>query len=386
MGRHRRSAAGRATTDRATGTRHAHGSHGQGHAPQADAREGVDDRDGIGDRRGIAPYLNPDLYAEATARAQEYLFATDGDPVGAAATVSFPAEGYGRAVRPGPRRRRRRKAATPVRTGLLGVSAAVALGTVAVTSGAIPGLPHHTPGGSGGGADRVRAASSPSNGVSEQGGASAGAVPDGRVGASGTGRGAGPSASTAPSAPASASAPVSATPSPVPTAPSATEPATAPAGTGTRAATPAGPPPGTATSASPRTRPPVTGSSQTAAEAQVLVLVNQERAKAGCGPVAVSGALTSLAEDFSRAMADQGFFDHTDPSGASPWDRAARAGITDLGGENIARGQADPAAVMDAWMHSPGHRANILNCAFTALGVGVHYGPGGPWWTQDFGY
>ncbi|WP_328707348.1 CAP domain-containing protein [Streptomyces mexicanus] len=118
----------------------------------------------------------------------------------------------------------------------------------------------------------------------------------------------------------------------------------------------------------------------------MLVLVNQERAKAGCTPVAASGALTSLAEDFSRAMADQGFFDHTDPSGASPWDRAARAGITDLGGENIARGQADPAAVMDAWMHSPGHRANILNCDFTTLGVGVHYGPGGPWWTQDFGY
>ncbi|WP_345141467.1 CAP domain-containing protein, partial [Streptomyces mexicanus] len=184
----------------------------------------------------------------------------------------------------------------------------------------------------------------------------------------------------------SASAPVSATPSAVPTTPADTEPATAHAGTGTTAATPAGPPSGTATSASPRTRPPATGSSETAAEAQVLVLVNQERAKAGCGPVATSSALTSLAEDFSRAMADQGFFDHTDPSGASPWDRAARAGITDLGGENIARGQADPAAVMDAWMHSPGHRANILNCDFTTLGVGVHYGPGGPWWTQDFGY
>ncbi|WP_336886098.1 hypothetical protein [Streptomyces mexicanus] len=226
MGRHRRSAAGRATTDRATGTRHAHGSYGQGHvphAPHADARGGVDDLGGIDDRRGIAPYLNPDLYAEATARAQEYLFATGEDPVGTAATVSFPAEGYGRAGRPGPRRRRRRKAATPVRTGLLGVSAAVALGTVAVTSGAIPGLPHHTPGGSGGGADRVRAASSPSNGVSEQGGASAGTVPGGRAGASGTGRGAGRSASSTPSAPASASAPVSAPPSPAPTTPVSTE-------------------------------------------------------------------------------------------------------------------------------------------------------------------
>lgn len=62
------------------------------------------------------------------------------------------------------------------------------------------------------------------------------------------------------------------------------------------------------------------------------------------------------------------------------------AGISDLGGENIARGQADAAAVMQAWMNSPGHRANILNCDFKTLGVGVHLGSGGPWWTQDFGY
>jgi uncharacterized protein YkwD len=50
-------------------------------------------------------------------------------------------------------------------------------------------------------------------------------------------------------------------------------------------------------------------------------------------------------------MADEGFFDHTDPSGASPWDRAAQLGNTDHGGENKARGQADAAAVMDAWMN-----------------------------------
>jgi uncharacterized protein YkwD len=85
-------------------------------------------------------------------------------------------------------------------------------------------------------------------------------------------------------------------------------------------------------------------------------------------------------------MAARGFFDHTDPDGATPWDRAEKAGISDLGGENIARGQADAAAVMEAWMNSPGHRANILNCDFKTLGVGVHFGSGGPWWTQDFGY
>ncbi|MGH1552957.1 CAP domain-containing protein [Streptomyces sp. L7] len=44
----------------------------------------------------------------------------------------------------------------------------------------------------------------------------------------------------------------------------------------------------------------------------------------------------------------------------------------------MARGQADAAAVMDAWMNSPGHKANILNCDFKTLGVGVHFGTGGP--------
>jgi uncharacterized protein YkwD len=130
----------------------------------------------------------------------------------------------------------------------------------------------------------------------------------------------------------------------------------------------------------------VTVSREAAAEAQVLKLVNQERDKVGCSAVSANSALTGLAEDFSKAMAALGFFDHTDPSGATPWDRAGKLGITDLGGENIARGQADAAAVMDAWMNSPGHKANILNCDFKTLGVGVHFGPGGPWWTQDFGY
>ncbi|WP_140394629.1 CAP domain-containing protein, partial [Streptomyces recifensis] len=120
--------------------------------------------------------------------------------------------------------------------------------------------------------------------------------------------------------------------------------------------------------------------------AEVLRLVNVERAKVGCTPVAADSALTGLAEAFSGDMAARDFFDHTDPDGATPWDRAAKAGITGLGGENIARGQSDAAAVMDAWMKSPGHRANILNCDFKTLGVGVHLAPGGPWWTQDFGY
>ncbi|WP_190137802.1 CAP domain-containing protein, partial [Streptomyces longispororuber] len=122
------------------------------------------------------------------------------------------------------------------------------------------------------------------------------------------------------------------------------------------------------------------------AEAQVLALVNEERAKAGCRPVRADDRLAALAEAFSADMAARGFFAHTDPDGATPWDRAEKAGIKDLGGENIARGQTDARAVMDAWMNSPGHRANILNCDYKTLGVGAHFAPGGPWWTQDFGF
>ncbi|RMI30185.1 CAP domain-containing protein [Nocardia stercoris] len=85
-------------------------------------------------------------------------------------------------------------------------------------------------------------------------------------------------------------------------------------------------------------------------------------------------------------MRDQGFFSHTDPDGTDPGDRIAAAGYTwQAYGENIAQGQADANAVVTAWMNSPGHRANILNCGFTQIGIGIADGSGGPWWTQDFG-
>ncbi|MBB0230652.1 CAP domain-containing protein, partial [Streptomyces calidiresistens] len=150
--------------------------------------------------------------------------------------------------------------------------------------------------------------------------------------------------------------------------------------------------PETPRSPSPTTPPPSGGSSSGSedpaetAEAEVLRLVNAERARAGCSPLVHDSALGRLARDFSRDMANRSFFSHTDPDGRSPWDRASAAGIGNLGGENIARGQQSAASVMESWMNSEGHRANILNCDFRTLGVGVHSGPGGPWWTQNFGY
>ncbi|MES9525989.1 sigma-70 family RNA polymerase sigma factor [Streptomyces capoamus] len=120
--------------------------------------------------------------------------------------------------------------------------------------------------------------------------------------------------------------------------------------------------------------------------AQVVALVNKERATAGCGPVTEDPQLDRAAQGHSDDMAARDFFDHTNPDGAGPGERITAAGYRwSTYGENIARGQQTPQAVMDSWMNSPGHRANILNCSFKNIGVGVHDGPGGPWWTQAFG-
>ncbi|OEU91420.1 CAP domain-containing protein [Streptomyces oceani] len=124
---------------------------------------------------------------------------------------------------------------------------------------------------------------------------------------------------------------------------------------------------------------------ESAAEAAVLKLVNEERARQGCRPVAHDARLAEFAGKYSVAMAEGGFFSHTTPDGRSPWDRAEEAGIDNLAAENIARGQADAEAVMAGWMDSPGHRANILNCDYRTMGVGAHFADGGPWWTQNFG-
>ncbi|MGC0385345.1 CAP domain-containing protein [Streptomyces sp. SAI-129] len=395
MGRHRRSAAGRAA---------------EGHQPDGTAgrrRDPLSPDAGEAPTMGIAPYLNPEAYAEARARSDAYLFADDPEGEGpeAGRTVAFPRDGYapaGASTPGGGRRRRRKRAATPVRTGLLGVSAAVAIGTVAVATGVVPGLDNYRIGGGTGGGDRVHAQDVPTNSPSQQGGTS-GSADTGRgddAASRGTDRASSPSQSSpsptkekgksAKDSP--SSTPSSAAPSTSASAP-ASKPA-APAGTPSKSKNPKTTPstkpqhtpsrPATQEPAKPSA--PAAVSEEAVAEAQVLKLVNDERAKVGCSPVAANSALRELAEDFSRAMATQGFFDHTDPGGATPWDRAAAAGISGLGGENIARGQADAQSVMDAWMNSPAHRANILNCDFKTLGVGVHFGSGGPWWTQDFGY
>ncbi|MFF0219146.1 CAP domain-containing protein [Streptomyces vinaceus] len=122
-----------------------------------------------------------------------------------------------------------------------------------------------------------------------------------------------------------------------------------------------------------------------AAAAAAEELVNVARAQAGCAPLTSSPALAALAARHSQDMAVDGYFSHAGPAGSSLWQRAARSGAPDVNAENIARGPADPQALLNAWMARPGSRANILNCGLRTVGTGAYFNGTGFWWTEDYG-
>ncbi|CAM5221248.1 putative YkwD family protein OS=Ureibacillus acetophenoni OX=614649 GN=SAMN05877842_11787 PE=4 SV=1 [Ureibacillus acetophenoni] len=118
-------------------------------------------------------------------------------------------------------------------------------------------------------------------------------------------------------------------------------------------------------------------------EKQVVDLTNAERAKAGLKPLEIHTQLMNVAQAKSDDMAKNNYFSHNSPTYGSPFDQMKSAGISyRAAGENIAKGQTTPAQVVQAWMDSPGHRANILNANFTHIGVG--YVANGNIWTQQF--
>lgn len=117
---------------------------------------------------------------------------------------------------------------------------------------------------------------------------------------------------------------------------------------------------------------------------EILGLVNTERAAAGCGALTLNAQLNTAATAHSEDMAANNYFDHTGLDGSAPWDRARAAGYgSSFIGENIAQGYRSADAVMNGWMNSSGHRANILNCGYNHLGVGLS--SQGNYWTQLFG-
>ena len=122
--------------------------------------------------------------------------------------------------------------------------------------------------------------------------------------------------------------------------------------------------------------------------AEILRLVNEKRVAAGLGTVTSNPTLEAQATQYACEMIHDDFFGHVSPStGSSLGSRAKEFGYEFwIIGENLAAGQHSPAEAITAWMNSPCHRQNILNPAFTELGVGVRVGGDyGIYWVQEFG-
>ena len=113
-------------------------------------------------------------------------------------------------------------------------------------------------------------------------------------------------------------------------------------------------------------------------------MVNEERAKAGLAPLTVHTGATAAAQ--VRARETEQSFSHTRPNGSSFSTALTEQGVSyRSAGENIAWGQRTPQQVMEGWMNSSGHRANILNERFTSIGVGYYQSASGVnYWTQLF--
>lgn len=118
---------------------------------------------------------------------------------------------------------------------------------------------------------------------------------------------------------------------------------------------------------------------------RILELVNSERTSRGLTALTRNTLLDIAATAHADDMSAGAFFSHTGSDGGSVSGRATAAGYpwTTIG-ENIAQGDLSPEAVMDLWMNSDGHRANILNATFTELGVGIN-DSGSTLWVQVFG-
>ncbi|MBR2024442.1 MAG: SafA/ExsA family spore coat assembly protein [Clostridia bacterium] len=128
---------------------------------------------------------------------------------------------------------------------------------------------------------------------------------------------------------------------------------------------------------------PETDKTVTEYEKEVVTLVNIERAKKGLSPLTYDWELSRVARYKSQDMKDNNYFSHTSPTYGSPFQMMKNFGITyKTAGENIAKGYKTPEAVVNGWMNSSGHRANILNSSFTKIGVG--YVKDGHYWTQMF--
>ena len=128
---------------------------------------------------------------------------------------------------------------------------------------------------------------------------------------------------------------------------------------------------------------PTTDASVLSFEKEVVRLANEKRKQNGLSELTYDWQLSRVARIKSEDMRDNKYFSHTSPIYGTPFQMMKNFGITyRSAGENIARGQITPQKVVDAWMNSSGHRANILNSSYTHIGVG--YALNGHYWTQMF--
>ncbi len=126
---------------------------------------------------------------------------------------------------------------------------------------------------------------------------------------------------------------------------------------------------------------------------QVINFTNAFRRQEGLAPLKSNAQLAVAARRHSRNMAENDFFSHESPNGFRPADRIQQAGYQYSAiGENIAAGQITPREVVDSWMRSPGHRANILNPNLQEIGIGYYFKSNDTgnvnynhYWTQNFG-
>jgi len=121
-------------------------------------------------------------------------------------------------------------------------------------------------------------------------------------------------------------------------------------------------------------------------ENEVVRLVNVQRVNNGLQILKINWQLSRVARYKSQDMVNKGYFSHTSPTYGSPFAMMENFGIKfSAAGENIAEGQRTPAEVMNAWMNSPGHRANILSPSYLEIGVGLAKDKNGVcYWTQEF--
>lgn len=122
---------------------------------------------------------------------------------------------------------------------------------------------------------------------------------------------------------------------------------------------------------------------RSAYEAQVVALVNSERARYGLSALVSDDGAVSVAHIRAKEIVQS--FSHTRPDGRSCFSAAADMGVAyRAAGENIAYGYATPQEVVDGWMNSEGHRKNILSSSFTEIGVGCYEYNGVLYWSQFF--